>query len=105
MAARGGARVRKARIQARKKKAITPYRKVVSSTCLRRVEHDGESTLRVEFRKGSVYDYFDVDREVAPRTARASSVGRYYNRHIRNAGYDYELVRAGHKRRGAKGKR
>lgn len=76
----------------------------VSSTCLRRVEHDGDSTLTVEFRRGARYKYFDVPPPRAGSLADAASVGKYYNRKIKYD-YEYELTRASRPRRGAKGKR
>lgn len=101
-------RAAKAKATVAKRKAAAKakaFRTGVSSTCLRRVEHDGESTLKVEFRRGSVYAYYGVSKRSATALARAGSVGKSYNRNIKPY-YAYSRLRAAASRkRGAKGKR
>jgi KTSC domain-containing protein len=95
-------RAAKARADVKRRKLAAQDRKFrtgVNSTCLRNVEHDGDSTLKVEFKRGSRYAYFDVPLSVAKRLAKASSVGKTYNRTVRND-YEYERLRAESSRRG-----
>jgi len=70
---------------------------VVSSTCLRRVAHDADTqTLELEFRKsGAVYEYYDVPTRVATNLRNAGSVGRHFNRRVRDV-YDYQRTRSGY---------
>lgn len=75
----------------------------VDSTCLRRVEHDdSKERLTLEFRKsGAVYAYDGVTRRTATSLVNASSIGRKFNKSIRN-NYPYERLRKGTPKRGAK---
>jgi KTSC domain len=68
----------------------------VTSTCLRNVGHDKESkTLQVEFKKsGAVYQYSAVSTRTANGLKNASSVGKYFNRNVRNE-YSYRRIRGG----------
>ena len=62
----------------------------VRSSALRSVGYDQEQrVLEIEFTGGEVYRYFDVPAEVYHGLMAAESHGRYFNRHIRNAGYRY----------------
>lgn len=54
----------------------------IESTAIRAVGYDG-STLRVEFHNGRVYDHPGVPYYHFEGLLNASSVGAYYNRHIR----------------------
>jgi hypothetical protein len=42
-------------------------------------------TLEVEFKNGSVYQYFDVPESTYQELMTASSVGTYLNQHIKNS--------------------
>ena len=48
-------------------------------------------TLEVEFRKGSVYQYFDVPETVYQELMSASSVGKYLNQFIKGS-YRYVQI-------------
>ena len=54
----------------------------VQSSALRAVGYDG-STLTVEFHSGRIYPHPGVPYEVYAGLMNASSMGAYYNRHIR----------------------
>lgn len=54
----------------------------VQSSAIRAVGFDG-STLTVEFHGGRIYDHPGVPYEVYAGLMNASSMGAYYNRHIR----------------------
>lgn len=56
----------------------------LSSSLISRIVHDeGARTLRVTFRHGPAYVYFDVPREAFEALRDAPSAGRYYNLHIK----------------------
>ncbi len=57
----------------------------VSSSNVASVGYDASSlTLEVEFKDGSVYQYFDVPEAVYQEIIRASSVGKFMHANIRN---------------------
>lgn len=47
-------------------------------------------TLEVEFKNGSIYQYFDMPDSVYQELMRASSVGKFLNANIKN---NYRYVR------------
>jgi hypothetical protein len=52
----------------------------LSSSLISRIAYDDEaSTLRISFRSGSLYVYFDVPRSEFDALKSAPSAGRYYN--------------------------
>ena len=58
----------------------------VKSASLRSVGYDPERhTLEVEFRQGRVYRYLGVPAAAHSRLVNASSIGAYFNRHIKPA--------------------
>jgi KTSC domain len=58
----------------------------VNSTLLSGVGYEAHSTLlHLEFRDGSLYDYFGVPVEVYRGLLAAESKGAYFNRRIRGA--------------------
>ncbi|MEX0700728.1 MAG: KTSC domain-containing protein [Planctomycetales bacterium] len=68
-------------------------RTAVSSSAMRSVGYDpAAAVLEIEFANGDVYRYFDVPPPVHAGLMRASSHGRYFNQHIRNADYEYVRV-------------
>lgn len=67
---------------------------MVESTTLSRVSYSpaggrggdgsgGRGILRLTFKTGKIYDYFDVPPRIHAGLMRAESKGRYFNRHIR----------------------
>ena len=40
--------------------------------------------LRLKFRSGEIYDYFDVPAQIYADLLTAESKGRYFNQHIRH---------------------
>jgi hypothetical protein len=63
----------------------------VSSSDLRSVGYEG-TTLEVEFRDGSVYQYFDVPAARHASLMAASSKGGYFADHIKGV-YRYRRTR------------
>jgi len=55
---------------------------LVNSSAIRAVGYDGH-TLTVEFHSGRIYDHPGVPYAVYAAFMHASSMGAYYNRHIR----------------------
>jgi hypothetical protein len=43
-----------------------------------------QALLQLEFRGGSVYQYFQVPQQIHQALLQADSKGLYFNRHIRN---------------------
>ena len=65
----------------------------VRSSALRSVGYDQEQrVLEIEFTGGEVYRYFDVPAEVYRGLMAAESHGRYFHRHVRDAGYRYQRM-------------
>lgn len=66
----------------------------VSSSNLASVGYDPEhEILEIEFRTGSVYQYFDVPVHIYEGLMHASSHGSYFDAHIKKGGYSYTRVR------------
>lgn len=64
----------------------------VSSSNLSSVGHDENSqTLEVEFLNGSIYQYYDVPRNVYEELISAGTVGGYFAQNVRN-NYRYSQV-------------
>lgn len=53
---------------------------------------EAQETLEIEFPNGAVYQYYGVPAQVYEQLMNAESHGRYFHRHIRNSGYDYERI-------------
>jgi hypothetical protein len=69
-------------------------RQPVSSSSLASVGYDGtKNTLEIEFKHGSIYQYYDVPAEVHAGLINASSLGQYFHANIKNAGYRYRQIR------------
>lgn len=63
----------------------------VNSTQLTSIGYDQvTSTLEVEFRKGGVYQYFDVSPQTHRQLMTAQSIGTYFNDMIREMGLSYQ---------------
>lgn len=59
---------------------------LVSSSNLSSVGYDEQSmTLEVEFKDGSLYQYFDVPAVAHQELLSAGSVGQYFAQNIRNS--------------------
>lgn len=64
----------------------------VASTNVSSVGYDPDTmTLEVEFRGGSIYQYFDVPESVYQELMAAPSVGTFLNQNIKN-GYRYTRI-------------
>jgi len=73
--------------------AVEITRIPVSSSVLRSVGYDRENRiLEIEFIRGPVYQYYNVPASIYNGLMKASSHGKYYNKHIRNAGYKYKRI-------------
>jgi hypothetical protein len=61
----------------------------IDSTAIARVGYDTEKRiLRVEYRSGRAYDYFDVPPQVYEQLLSADSAGEFVNLEIK-PNYDY----------------
>ena len=58
----------------------------VASAGITSIRHDGKSNLIVNFKDGSSYSYSNITISTYQELASAESVGRYFNRFIRNLG-------------------
>ena len=66
----------------------------VESEAIRSIGHDRlRQVQQVEFHSGAIYDYLDVPEEVHLEVMQAGSVGEAFSRCVRNAGFEYRLVR------------
>lgn len=66
----------------------------VSSSNIRAVGYDPNTlTLGVQFLTGTEYQYNDVPQHVYDGFFQAGSVGRYFNQHVKTAGYPYTRIR------------
>ena len=58
---------------------------------------DSTRTLEVEFNDGSIYQYSGVPASVheglLDASARGESVGRYFDRYVKKAGFKYSKLR------------
>jgi len=60
-------------------------RQPVSSSNLRSVGYDTSTwTLEIEFRKGRVYQYYDVPEDIYNQLVTASSKGTFHHHYIKN---------------------
>ena len=78
----------------RGKESVGFHRLNVSSSAIRWVgwspDDSGAGTLRIKFKNGSLYDYFDVSQAAIVALIRAGSVGRAFWRNVRDT---YAYVR------------
>ena len=66
----------------------------VSSSNIESVGYEEDSqTLGVCFKGGGEYHYLEVPRRVYDDLLSASSVGRFFDSHIKKAGYPYKKIR------------
>jgi hypothetical protein len=73
--------------------SVIPDFELVDSSVIRAFRYDDERCrLYVVFREsGRTYAYFDVEADVVVGMRKASSIGEYFNRYIRDQ-YDYEQL-------------
>lgn len=68
-------------------------RKSIISSNLSSIGYDlSSSILEVEFKNGSIYQYFDVPESVYKKLMSAPSIGSYLNKHVKN-GYRFKQVK------------
>jgi hypothetical protein len=66
----------------------------VSSSNLRSVGYDAEARmLEVEFLNGGLYRYSGVPASVHAGLMSASSLGTYFDRYVKKAGYPFVKIR------------
>jgi hypothetical protein len=68
------------------------YESVTSSNIAAVAYDDAASTLGVRFLNGGEYHYSGVSRDVFEGLKGASSVGSYFDQHIKKGGYPYAKV-------------
>ena len=69
-------------------------REPVSSSSIAAVGYDAATlTLEIEFHNGRIYQFFGVPAEMAHALRAAKSTGAYFNKYVRNGGYEFFLVR------------
>jgi len=69
-------------------------REPVASSSIASVGYDAEtSTLEIEFHNGRIYQFFGVPPQMAAALRAAPSTGAYFNKYLRNGGYEFTLVR------------
>ena len=67
----------------------------VESEAFRAAGHDAvRRTMRVAFHGGAIYDYLEVPESIFLAVMRAESQGEAFSRLVRNAGFEYRMVRA-----------
>ena len=65
----------------------------VMSPDLASVGYDpNKRVLEIEFNWGGVYRYYDVEEDVYKGLINADSSGKFYDKHIKRAGFKYEKV-------------
>jgi hypothetical protein len=64
---------------------------VVSSNINSVGYEESSNTLEIEFKSGSVYQYFNVPQEVYNELLQDSSIGRYFIRNIRDTYRSYRI--------------
>ena len=66
----------------------------VTSSNLASVGYDPQTgTLEIEFRNGSIYQYFNVPLEIFNGLMSAGSHGRYFDAYVKKGGYRYIRVK------------
>lgn len=65
----------------------------VTSSTLESVGYDSTNrVLEIEFKDGSIYQYYGVPEPVYLGLLSASSHGQYFDQEIKKGGYDYDKV-------------
>lgn len=69
-------------------------RSLVLSSNILSIGYDQDSaTLEVEFKNGSVFQYFGISQDVYSGLMNADSHGSFLDAHIKKAGYSFIQVR------------
>jgi hypothetical protein len=69
-------------------------REPVSSTSIATVGYDeATATLEIEFHNGRIYQFRGVPPQMAVALRAAPSTGAYFNKYVRNGGYEFTVVR------------
>ncbi len=69
-------------------------RKKVTSSNIDSIGYDLTSlTLEVEFKNGSMYQYFKVPLKIYKKLMVATSHGKFLNTYIKNGGYPFKKIR------------
>lgn len=62
-----------------------------SSSRIVTIEYDEDTlVMRIFFKRGGAYEYYEVPPDVYWALANAESVGKAFDTHIKNAGFDYK---------------
>lgn len=70
-------------------------RVAIASTVIPTAGYDAAGrVLEIEFHNGAVYQYFDVPQYVYDDLKSADDPAKYFNQHVRNAGYKYRQIGA-----------
>jgi hypothetical protein len=65
----------------------------VSSSNLSAVGYDYDTaTLRIEFHKSGVYEYYGVSSDIYEGLMNASSKGGYFDQFIKKGGYSFSKI-------------
>ena len=68
-------------------------RKSVESSNIASIGYDAENEiLEIEFNHGGIYQYFNVPKNVYAEMMNASSHGRYFDRNIKKAEYEFQKM-------------
>ena len=66
----------------------------VSSSNIASVGYDSDNmVLEIEFHNGGIYQYFNVPESKYKGLMKADSHGKYFDAHIKKAGYRYKKIR------------
>jgi hypothetical protein len=66
----------------------------VSSSNLASIGYDPDNQiLEVEFRNHGIYQYFKVPADVHRLLMEAESHGKYFNEHVKKAGYQFRKIK------------
>ena len=69
-------------------------REAVDSDAIRSIGYNpARRVQQVQFHSSAIYDYLDVPGDVHLEVMQADSVGEAFSRCVRNAGFEYRLVR------------
>ena len=69
-------------------------REPVTSSNLAAVGYDeATKTLEVEFKNGTIYEYYSVPMSVYAGLMSAPSAGKYFNAHVKDAGFRFRQIR------------
>ena len=72
---------------------MVPVMRSVESSTVSRVGYDPRSSsLFVQFTSGALYEYLRVPERVWRGLLRASSHGRYFNTHVKDAGFRFRRL-------------